>query len=67
MKVFENRVLRSIFGCKTEKVGGGWRGLHNEELHYALPNIRVFKSRKMGWPGCVACMGDMRNAYKNFD
>jgi hypothetical protein len=46
--VFENRVLRSIFGPKREEVAGGWRRLHNEELHslYVSPNIiRVIKSR----------------------
>jgi hypothetical protein len=48
--VFENRVLRRIFGPKREKAAGGWVRLHNEELHnlYYLPNIiRVIKSRKM--------------------
>jgi hypothetical protein len=47
--VFENRVLRRIFGPKREEVAGGWRRLHNEELHnlYVSPNvIRVIKSRK---------------------
>jgi hypothetical protein len=49
-RVFENRVLRRIFGPKREEVAGGWRRLHNEELHnlYASRNIdRVIKSRKM--------------------
>jgi len=49
--VFENRVLRKIFGSKREEVAGGWRRLHNEELHnlYASPNVaRVIKSRSMG-------------------
>jgi hypothetical protein len=49
--MFENRVLRRIHGPKREEVAGGWRRLHNEELHnlYASPNIiRVIKSRRMG-------------------
>jgi len=48
---------------------GGWRRLHNEELHnlYASPNvIRVIKSRAMRWLGHVACMGEVRNTYKIF-
>jgi hypothetical protein len=48
--VFENRVLRGIFGPKRNEVTGGWRKLHNEELHklYFLPNIiRMMKSRRM--------------------
>jgi hypothetical protein len=50
LRGFENRVLRRIFGPKREKVAGGWRRLHNEELHnlYAPTNtIRVIKSRNM--------------------
>jgi hypothetical protein len=65
--VFENRVLRRVFGAKGEEEAGGWRKLHNEELHnlYASPNvIRVIKSRGMKWAGLVACMREMRNAYK---
>jgi hypothetical protein len=52
MRVFENRVLRRIFGHKREEVAGGWRRLHNEEFHnlYASPSIiSVFKSRRMRW------------------
>jgi hypothetical protein len=67
LRVFENRVLRRIFGPKREEVAGGWRRLHNEELHnlYASPNIiRVIKSRKMRWVGRVIRMGNMRNAYR---
>jgi hypothetical protein len=59
-------VLR-ISGPKREEVRGGWRRLHNEELHnvYASLNIvRVIKSKRMRWTGHVACIGDMRNAYK---
>jgi hypothetical protein len=57
LRVLENRVLRGIFGPKREEVEGGWRRLHNEELHnlYASPNIiRVTKSRGMRWAGHVA-------------
>jgi hypothetical protein len=55
--VFENRVLRRIFGPKRDEVAGGWRKLHNEELHnlYSSPNIiRMIKLRRMGWSGHVA-------------
>jgi hypothetical protein len=58
--VFENRVLRRIFGPKRDEVTGEWRKLHNEELHdlYSSPNIvRVIKSRRMRWAGHVARMG----------
>jgi hypothetical protein len=64
--MFENRVLRRIFGHKREEVAGGWRRLHNEELHnlYASPNaIKVIKSRRMRLAGHVARVGEMRNAY----
>jgi hypothetical protein len=57
----------SLFGPKREEVAGGWRGLHNEDLHnlYASPNVvRVIKQRRMRWAGHVACIGEMRNAYK---
>jgi hypothetical protein len=55
--VFENRVLRRIFGPKRDEVRGGWRELHNEELHNLYPlssMIRVIKSRRMKWAGNVA-------------
>jgi hypothetical protein len=60
LRVFEKRVLRKIFGPKSEE-DGSWRKLHNEELHslYSSPNIvRVIKSRRMWWAGHVACMGE---------
>jgi hypothetical protein len=66
-RVFENRVLRRIFGPKRDEVIGGWRKLHNEELHnlYCSPSvIRMIKSRRMRWIGHVARMGTKRNAYR---
>jgi hypothetical protein len=63
--MFEDRVLRRIFGPERDEVTGGWRKVHNEELHnlYSPPNIiRMGKSRRMRWAGHVACYGDMRNA-----
>jgi hypothetical protein len=65
LKVFENRVLRRIFGPKRDDVTGDWRKLHNEELHnlYSLPN-RMIKSRRTRWAGHVARMGETRNAYR---
>jgi len=60
LRVFENRVLRRVFGPKRDAVTGEWRKLHNEELSdlYSLPNIvRVVKSRRMRWAGHVAPMG----------
>jgi hypothetical protein len=65
--VFENRVLRRIFGPKRDGVMGGWRKLHNEELHnlYSSPcTIRIIKSRRMRWVGHVAQMGEKRNVYR---
>jgi hypothetical protein len=58
--VFENRVLRRIYGPKRDKVTGEWRKLHNEELNdlYASPNIiQVTKSRRMRWAGHAAYIG----------
>jgi hypothetical protein len=65
--VFENRVLRRIFRPKRDRVMGGWRKLHNEELYnlYSLPSIiRIIKSRRMRWAGHVARMGAKRNVYR---
>jgi hypothetical protein len=59
LRVFENRVLKRIFGPKRIKVTGGWRKLHNEELHnlYSSPSIiRMIKSRRIKWAGHVAQM-----------
>jgi hypothetical protein len=64
--VFENRVLRGIFGPKRDEVTGGWRKLHNDELHglYSSPSIvRVIKARRMRWAGYVALMGEVRGAH----
>jgi hypothetical protein len=63
LRVFEKRVLRSRFEPKGGEVRGGWRKLHNEELHdlYSLPSIsRIIKSRSMRWAGHVARMGRRR-------
>jgi hypothetical protein len=65
--VFENRVLRRIFGPKRDEVTGEWRKLHNEELcHlYCSPSIiRIIKLRRIRWVGHVARMGEKRNAYR---
>jgi hypothetical protein len=64
--VFENRMLRSIFGPRRDEVAGVWSKLHNEELHnlYSSPNIiRMIKSMRMRWAGQGARMGETRNAY----
>jgi hypothetical protein len=66
LRVFENRVLRRIFGSER-KEDGSWRKLHNDELHdlYSSPNIvRVIKSRRMRWVGHVARMGEGRGVYR---
>ena len=62
-RMFENMVLRGIFGPRRDEVTGKWRRLHNEELNdlYSSPNIvRVIKSRRMRWAGYVARMGEER-------
>jgi hypothetical protein len=64
--VFENNVLRRIFGPKRDEVTGGWRKLHNEELHnlYSSPSIiRMTKLRRMRWAGHIARMVANRNAF----
>jgi len=65
--VFENRVLRRIFGPKRDEVTREWRELHNEELNglYCSPNIvRVIKSRRMRWAEHVALKGKRRGVYR---
>jgi hypothetical protein len=65
--VFENRVLRRIFGPKRDGVTGRWRKLYNEKLHnlYSSPSkIKIIKSRRMRWAEYVARMGEKRNVYK---
>jgi hypothetical protein len=65
--VFENRVLRRIFGPRRDEVTGDWRKLHNEEIHNlnSSPNIiRMINSRRMRWAGRVARMGAKRNANR---
>jgi hypothetical protein len=65
LRLFENRVLRKIFGPKRDEMIGNWRKLHNEELHnlYCSPSIiRMIKLRRMRWAGHVARMGVKRNA-----
>jgi hypothetical protein len=67
LRVFDNRVLRRIFGPKMDEVTGEWRKLHSEKLHnlYSSPDIiRQVKSRRMWWAGHVACMGEERKVYK---
>jgi hypothetical protein len=66
LRVFENRVLRRIFGLKRDELTGECRKLHNKELHdlYFSPSIiRIIKSRRMIWAGHVARMGEKRNTY----
>jgi hypothetical protein len=66
LRVFEDRVLRRIFGPKREE-DRSWRKLHNDELHslYSSPNIvRLIKSRRMRWTGHVARMGEGRGVYR---
>jgi len=67
LRMFENMVLRSIFGPRRDEVTGEWRRLHNEELNdlYSSLNIvRVIKSRRMKWAGHVARMGEERGLYR---
>ena len=66
LRVFENRVLRRVFGPKRDEVTGEWRKLHNDLSDlYSLPNIvRVVKSRRMRWAGHVARMGQGRGVHR---
>ena len=67
LRVFENKVLRKIFGPKKDEITGECRKLHNAELHasYYLPNIiRSLKSRRLRWTGHVARLEQSRNAYR---
>jgi hypothetical protein len=67
LRIFENMVLRRIFGPKRDEVTGEWRRLHNKELYalYSSPNtIRVIKSRRLRWAGHVARIGVRRGAYR---
>jgi len=67
LRVFENRVLRRIFGSKSVEVTGDWRKLHNEELNdlYSPPNIvRVIKSRRMRWAEHLARTGNRGSLYR---
>src|SRR5215469_1555364 len=67
LRVFENRVLRRVFGPKRDEVTGEWRKLHNEEPNdlYSLPNIvRVVKSRRIGWAEHVTRMEDERVVHR---
>jgi hypothetical protein len=68
LRVFENNVLRRIFGPKRDEVAGEWRKLYNEELCdlYSSPSIiRIIKSRRISWAGHVARIGEKRNAYRS--
>ena len=67
IRVFENSVLKRIFGPKRDEVTSEWRKLHNEELNdlYSLPNIvQVIKSRRMRWAGHVAHVVERRGIYR---
>jgi hypothetical protein len=67
LRVFENRVLRRIFGPKKDEATGQWKKLHSGELHnlYSSPDIiRQTKSRRMRWAGHVARIGEGRNVYR---
>jgi hypothetical protein len=65
--VFENRVLRRLFGPERNEVMGEWKKLHNEELRDLCSSpsiIRIIKSRRMRWAGHVARMGEKRNTFR---
>jgi hypothetical protein len=64
--VYENRVMRRIFGSKRQEVLGSWRRLYNDNLqnlNASSNKVRVIKSRRIRWVGHVACMGEIINAY----
>jgi hypothetical protein len=64
--MFENRVLRRMFGLKKDQLKGWWRKRHNElhDLYFSPSIIRIIKSRKMRWAGHVVQMGEKRNMYR---
>ena len=65
--MFENRVLRRIFGAKRDEVTGEWRKLHNEKLNdlYSSPSsVRVIKPRRVRWAGHIACMWEKRGVCR---
>jgi hypothetical protein len=66
LRVFENRVLRRIFGPNRDEVTGEWRKFHNKELHdlYSFNIVRVIKSRRRRWAGHVAWIGEERGVYR---
>jgi hypothetical protein len=67
LRVFENRMLRRVFGPKRVEVTGEWTKLHNEELYdlYSSPNIvRMIKSRTMRWAGHAALMAEDRRVHR---
>jgi hypothetical protein len=67
LRVFENRMLRRLFGLKRDEVTGEWRKLHSEELRdsYSSPSIiRMMKPRRIRWVGHIAQMGEKRNVYR---
>ena len=66
LRVFENKVLRKIYGPKRDEMTGEWRRLHNEELHglYDSPDVvRIMKSRRLRWSDHVARMREKRRLY----
>jgi hypothetical protein len=64
LRVFENSVLRRIFGPKMDEVIGEWRKLHNEELHILYSSPNIIRQRRMRWAGNVARMREERDVYR---